>query len=299
MAKAASSLTFYTSLPKLCRPFSISITQPPQVSLNSKKPSCSISSAFKISRRTVTTTKASSMASSGITTVDQNNRKVVEVFVTEEELAVSLAKYTADLSDKFAKERGSFTVVVSGGSLIKSLRKLVEAPYVDSIDWSKWHVFWVDERVVPKDHPDSNYKLAFDGFLSKVPIPSGNVYAINDALSAEGAADDYETRLKHLVHTGMGHVASLFPGHPLLKENQKWVTHITDSPKPPPGRITFTFPVINSSSYIALVVCGAGKASVVQTALGKSQNSDVFPVQMVSPEGELKWFLDKDAASKL
>ncbi|KAJ6387659.1 hypothetical protein OIU78_017374 [Salix suchowensis] len=293
MAKAASSLTFSTSLPKLCRPFSISITQPPQVSLNSKKLSCSISSAFKISRRTVTTTKASSMASSGITTVDQNNRK----------------------------KEGHFTVVVSGGSLIKSLRKLVEAPYVDSIDWSKWHVFWVDERVVPKDHPDSNYKLAFDGFLSKVPIPSGNVYAINDALSPEGAADDYETRLKHLVHTGVinkssvsgfpkfdlmlvgmgpdGHVASLFPGHPLLKENQKWVTHITDSPKPPPGRITFTFPVINSSSYIALVVCGAGKASVVQTALGKSQNSDVFPVQMVSPEGELKWFLDKDAASKL
>jgi 6-phosphogluconolactonase len=147
------------------------------------------------------------MASSGITTVDQKNKKVVEVFDTEDELAVSLAKYTADLSDKFAKERGSFTVVVSGGSLIKSLRylslqssliksaklifflfiigfmmmgfvglsffvlgfrKLVEAPYVDSIDWSKWHVFWVDERVVPKDHPDSNYKLAFDGFLSKV-----------------------------------------------------------------------------------------------------------------------------------
>ncbi|KAJ6418895.1 hypothetical protein OIU84_002130 [Salix udensis] len=218
MAKAASSLTFYTSLPKLCRPFSISITQPPQVSLNSKKPSCSISSAFKISRRTVTTTKASSMASSGITTVDQNNRKVVEVFVTEEELAVSLAKYTADLSDKFAKERGSFTVVVSGGSLIKSLRKLVEAPYVDSIDWSKWHVFWVDERVVPKDHPDSNYKLAFDGFLSKVPIPSGNVYAINDALSAEGAADDYETRLKHLVHTGVINKSSVsgFPKFDLM-----------------------------------------------------------------------------------
>ncbi|KAJ6410950.1 hypothetical protein OIU84_007659 [Salix udensis] len=96
-----------------------------------------------------------------------------------------------------------------------------------------------------------------------------------------------------------GHVASLFPGHPLLKENQKWVAHITDSPKPPPERITFTFPVINSSAYIALVVCGAGKAGIVQTALGTNQNSEVFPVQMVSPEGELRWFLDKDAASKL
>ncbi|EEF44157.1 6-phosphogluconolactonase, putative [Ricinus communis] len=247
-------------------------------------------------------------------------KKVVEVFDTEEDLAVSLAKYTADLSEKFAKERGSFAVVLSGGSLIKSLRKLVEPPYVDTIEWSKWHVLWVDERVVPKDHVDSNYKLAYDGFLSRVPIPPGNVYAINEALSAEGAADDYETCLKHLVNMkvveasssglpkfdlvllGMGpdgHIASLFPGHSLVNENHKWVTFIKDSPKPPPERITFTFPVINSSAYVAVVICGAGKADVVQKALGKNENSDVLPVQMVSPEGELKWFLDKDAASKL
>ncbi|GMP70699.1 hypothetical protein CsSME_00029437 [Camellia sinensis var. sinensis] len=92
----------------------------------------------------------------------------VDVFDSEESLSVSLAKYTADLSEKFAKERGAFTVVLSGGSLINSLRKLVEAPYIDSVDWSKWHIFWVDERVVPKDHEDSNYKLAYDGFLCKV-----------------------------------------------------------------------------------------------------------------------------------
>ncbi|XP_041009869.1 6-phosphogluconolactonase 3, chloroplastic-like [Juglans microcarpa x Juglans regia] len=249
------------------------------------------------------------------------NKKKVEVFDTEEDLAVSLAKYTADLSDKFCKERGAFSVVLSGGSLIKSLRKLLEPPYIDRIEWSKWHVFWVDERVVPKDHEDSNYKLAYDGFLSKIPILPGNVYAINDALSAEGAADDYETCLKHLVNTNVinlsaasgfpkfdlmllgmgpdGHVASLFPGHPLLKENEKWVTSIKESPKPPPERITFTFPVINSSAYIALVVAGAGKAEAVQTALGEGQNSDKLPVQEVSPEGELTWFLDKGAASKL
>lgn len=250
---------------------------------------------------------------------DKEKKKAVEVFDTEDDVATSLAKYTADLSEKFAKERGSFTVVLSGGSLIKSLRKLLEPPYIDSIDWSKWHVFWVDERVVPKDHEDSNYKLAFDGFLSQVPILTGNVYAINDALSAEGAADDYETCLKHLVHNNViatssngfpkfdlmllgmgpdGHVASLFPGHPLVNESQKWVTFIKDSPKPPPERITFTFPVINSSAYIALVVCGNGKADAVHTALEGSQNV-VLPVQMVSPEGELKWFLDKGAASKL
>ncbi|KAH7543782.1 hypothetical protein JRO89_XS15G0016800 [Xanthoceras sorbifolium] len=288
--------------------------------------------------------KATAFSMAG-TAAASEKKKRVEVFDTEEDLAASLAKYTADLSDKFGKERSSFTVVLSGGSLIKSLRKLVEPPYSDSIEWGKWHIFWVDERVVPKDHVDSNYKLAYDGFLSKgmfvprlyrcnagyllnflpifeqVPIPPGNVYAINDALSPEGAAEDYETCLKHLVANNIlatssatgfpkfdlmllgmgpdGHVASLFPGHDLCKENKKWVTFIKDSPKPPPERITFTFPVINSAAYNALVVCGAGKAGPVQAALGNSQNANVLPVQMVSAEEELTWFLDKEAASKL
>ncbi|XP_044461790.1 probable 6-phosphogluconolactonase 4, chloroplastic [Mangifera indica] len=249
------------------------------------------------------------------------NKNKVQVFDSEEDLAVSLAKYTADLSEKFCKEKGSFSVVLSGGYLIKLLRKLVEPPYIDSIEWGKWLVFWVDERVVPKDHEDSNYKLAYDGLLSKVPIIPDNVYAINDTSSAEGAAEDYEMRLKHLVKSntlnvsaatgapkfdlmllGMGpdgHVASLFPGHPLLNEKEKWVTFIKDSPKPPPERITFTFPVINSAVYNALVICGAAEAGPVQAALGNSQNPDKLPVQLVSAEVELAWFLDKDAASKL
>ncbi|GMI75590.1 EMBRYO DEFECTIVE 2024, 6-PHOSPHOGLUCONOLACTONASE 3 [Hibiscus trionum] len=251
----------------------------------------------------------------------EKGKRGAEVFDSEEDLSVSLAKYTADIADKFSKEKRSFTVVLSGGSLIKSLRKLAEPPYIDSVDWSSWHIFWADERVVPKDHDDSNYKLAFDGFLSKIPILPGNVYSINDALPAEGAADDYETCLKHLVTSGVisvsaatglpkfdlmllgmgpdGNVASLFPGHPLVKEKEKWVTFIKDSPKPPPERITFTFPVINASSHIALVVCGAGKAGPVHAAFQNSRNSSTVPVQMVAPEGELVWFLDKDAASKL
>ncbi|XP_061360133.1 probable 6-phosphogluconolactonase 4, chloroplastic [Gastrolobium bilobum] len=245
--------------------------------------------------------------------------KSVEVF-TKEHLAVSLAYDVAQLSNKFTRERGAFTVVLSGGSLVKYLRKLVEPPYVDSIEWSKWHVFWVDERVVPKDHLESNYKLAYDGFLSKVPIPAVNVNAIDDALPADGAADVYETTLRRLVKSdviatsasgfpkfdlmllGMGpdgHVASLFPGHPILKEDQKWVTFINDSPKPPSDRITFTFPVINSSSNIAMVVTGAGKANSVYHALEDDQKTDKLPVELVSPEGELKWYLDKGAASKL
>lgn len=246
----------------------------------------------------------------------------VEVFDAEEDVAVALAKYVADLSHKFAKEKGIFTVVLSGGTLIDTMRKLVEPPYLDTIDWSKWHVFWLDERVVLKTDPLSNYKLAYDGFLSKVPIPPSNVYPINDTLPApEDAADDYEVCLKSLVEkkilelskvTGFpkfdlmllgmgpdGHVASLFPKHPLLQEKKRWVTYIKDSPKMPPERITFTFPVINSSEYIALVVTGADLANAVHIALGNHQSSDLLPAQMVSPEGELTWFLDKPAGSKM
>ncbi|XP_042478689.1 probable 6-phosphogluconolactonase 4, chloroplastic [Macadamia integrifolia] len=246
----------------------------------------------------------------------------VHIFDADEDLSVSLAKYTAAMSEKFVQERGAFSVVLSGGYLIKYMNKLVEPPYVDSVDWAKWHVFWLDERVVPKDHEDSNYKLAYDGFLSKVPIPPSQIYAINDALSAEGAADDYEACLKesvknkvvdlsattgfpkfNLMLLGMGpdgHVASLFPRHPLVHEKKRWVTFIKDSPKPPPERITFTFPVINSSAYIALVVVGAAEAGPVHRALSNdSESSDMLPVQMVSPEGETTWFLDKEAGSKL
>lgn len=97
-----------------------------------------------------------------------------------------------------------------------------------------------------------------------------------------------------------GHVASLFPGHALVQEKERWVTFIKDSPKPPPQRITFTFPVINSSAYIAMVVTGPGEVDAVQTALGGGASSGkLLPVQMVKPEEELAWFLDKEAASKL
>ncbi|CAH9058876.1 unnamed protein product [Cuscuta epithymum] len=249
-------------------------------------------------------------------------KKTVLKFESEDDVAVALAKYTADLSEKFIRQKNSFTVVLSGGSLIDTMRKLVDDPYKESVNWSKWLIFWVDERVVPLDHPDSNYLLAFNGFLSKVPIPSKNIFAINDKKSPEGAADDYETRLRQLVESkvlpvsptgfpqfdlmllGMGpdgHVASLFPNHPQRHEKERWVTFITDSPKPPPPRITFTFPVINSASENAMVITGGELAYMVNIALGDGVSPDGVPPPCteVSAEDELTWFLDKDAASKL
>ncbi|KAM0037046.1 putative 6-phosphogluconolactonase [Helianthus debilis subsp. tardiflorus] len=246
----------------------------------------------------------------------------VQKFESEEQVAVALAIYIFHLSAKYIAANGSFSVVLSGGSLIDTLRKLTEPPYSNSIDWSKWLIFFLDERVVPLDHPDSNYKLAYEGFLSKVPIPASNIFPIKEKLSPEEAADEYEQRLKHLVAnntlktsptTGFakfdlmlvgigpeGHVASLFCWHFERFEKKKWVTFIKDSPKLPSNRITFTFPLINSASEIAMVVTGEDVADAVKVALGKHASYGYpLPMQKVSPEENLTWFLDKEATSEL
>lgn len=156
-----------------------------------------------------------------------------------------------------------------------------------------------------------------------MPIVPSHVHSINDSVSAEEAADDYEFGIRQLVKTrvvsvseisdcpkfdlillGMGpdgHVASLFPTHSVLNERDGWVTFITDSPKPPPERITFTLPVINSASNVAVVVTGESKAEAVHLAIDDVGPDGLsLPARMVQPtKGKLVWFLDKPAASKL
>ncbi|KAL4184636.1 hypothetical protein AMTRI_Chr10g226530 [Amborella trichopoda] len=240
-----------------------------------------------------------------------------------DELCLDLADYVAELSEAAVKERGFFAIALSGGSLISLMKKLCEPPYHKTVDWAKWHIFWVDERVVAKNHPDSNYKLAKDGLLSKVPIVPSHVYSINDSLTAEAAAEEYEFVLRQLVKTrtvavcescdcpgfdlillGMGpdgHIASLFPNHPILDEKDEWVTFITDSPKPPPERITFTLPVINSAANVAIVVTGGEKADAIHLAIGDEMATrGLIPAHLVAPShGNLVWFLDMAAASKI
>lgn len=255
------------------------------------------------------------------TSNDKRGNGAMRVFENKEELATDLGYYVSELSEAAVKERGAFAVALSGGvSVIDALGKLTEAPYIKTVDWAKWHMFWVDECVVAKIHPDSNYKLVKEGLLCKVPIIPSHVYSINDTLSAEAAAEDYAFGLRQLVKTriidvakssdcpkfdlillGMGadgHIASLFPNHHLLDEKEEWVSFVTDSPEPPPERITFTLPVINSAANVIMVVTGADKADTMRKLMGEERGS--LPVQMVSPkEGNLVWFADKGAASEL
>ncbi|KAL2905376.1 putative 6-phosphogluconolactonase 2 [Bienertia sinuspersici] len=270
----------------------------------------------------------------------QTSRGELRIHESLDDLSTDLVEYISELSDASVKERGVFTIAISGGSLIGLLGKLSEAPYNKTIDWVKWYIFWVDERVVAKSHSDSNYKLAKEGLLTKglvwavvvyayvivsdqmVPVIPSHVHSINDSLSAEDAASEYEFGIRQLVKTrlinvsdvsdcpkfdlilvGMGpdgHVASLFPGHHALGVKEEWVTFITDSPKPPPERITFTMPVINSASNVVVVVTGGEKAEAVHQAINANANDDSVPARMISPaRGKLVWFLDKQAAVKL
>ncbi|MFS8020796.1 putative 6-phosphogluconolactonase [Helianthus anomalus] len=240
-----------------------------------------------------------------------------------DELSTDLADQIEELCEESIKDHGVFAVAISGGSIISLMRKLSEAPYKKTIDWSKWYIFWADERVVAKNHVDSNYKLAKDNLLSKLPILPSHVYSINDSLTAEEAASEYEFVIRQLVKTRVvnvsdisdcpkfdlillevgadGHVASLFPNHPVLEEKNEWVTFIANAPKPPPERITLTLPVINSAANVIMAATGGVKAEAVRMAIDDMDpECSVLPARMIQPSvGKLVWFLDVEAASKL
>ncbi|KAJ8625527.1 hypothetical protein MRB53_034057 [Persea americana] len=242
----------------------------------------------------------------------------VRVFDNEEELSTALADYVAQLSEKSVRERGVFSIVLSGGNLTRLLRKLAKAPYVKTMDWSKWHVFWAEENVVAKKHPDSNYKQAKEGLLSKVPILPGHVISVSHGVSAESAAEDYEFVIRQLVRNRTvgvsrssdcpkfdlillvlgsdGRVASLLPGHPVLSEQTQWVVHVSGAPM---DRITITLPVINSAANVAIMATGRHVAHPLAAALATHHlQHGSIPAQLVAPsDGELIWFTDTLAAS--
>ncbi|CAD7704821.1 unnamed protein product [Ostreobium quekettii] len=230
--------------------------------------------------------------------------------------AEGLAKMVLEASASAIAERGAFTLVLSGGSLVKSLSALVGG----GAEFDKWHVVWVDERVVPHDSPDSNYGAAREAFLSKVPIPPAQIHAIAEGLGAAEAAVNYEGRLLGLdagvlprddagmprfdmVLLGIGpdgHVASLFPNAPQTGATEGWVLAVTDSPKPPPERITLTMPAINAAREVLVVALGEGKAEAVQRVLEVQALPGALPAQMVRPaEGRLTWVLDSGSARDL
>lgn len=210
-------------------------------------------------------------------------------------------------------EQGRFTVALSGGSTPRSLYSLLAKDYAD-FAWSRTFLFFGDERHVPPDHPDSNYRMVNEALLTKVPIPGGNVHRVRaESPAAAAAASEYEERLRSffelqpgefprfdLILLGMGpdgHTASLFPDSEGLKEQSRlvianWVEKFKTH------RITFTFPVLNHAAEVMFLASGADKADMVRQVL-EGKNTPRFPAQQVQPEGRLLWMVDEEAAAKL
>jgi 6-phosphogluconolactonase len=237
---------------------------------------------------------------------------VVRIFSGSETLDHAAAGLVAAACRDAIASQGRFTMALSGGKTPRGLyRLLAAAPYRDKMAWTAINVFWADERNVPPDHQESNYRLAYDLLLSRVPIPRNNIHRIRGEDGPGSAAAAYEDELKQffrapvpvfdLVVLGMGddgHTASLFPSHPAADESARLVVPVTGGPGGH-QRVSLTLPVLNNASMVLFLVTGRGKAGAVSKVLEQG-NPGRYPAGLVSSRsGVVRWFLDCAAASAL
>jgi 6-phosphogluconolactonase len=233
--------------------------------------------------------------------------------------ANAIARYATDrivdLAGDAIRRHGTFAIALSGGSTPKTLFELLASDaYRDRIDWQKVEVFFVDERCVPPDHPESNYRLASETLLSKVPIPPGSVYRMKgEDPDPNHAAAEYGLLLRDkfgdegldLVLLGMGedgHTASLFPGTAAVNETKHRVVanYAERSTTGKSWRLTLTAPFINRSHNIFVLVSGAGKAKALQEVLEGPRDPQRLPIQLIHPdEGQMTWLVDAAAAGMM
>jgi 6-phosphogluconolactonase len=236
----------------------------------------------------------------------------IRVLKTATDLFEAAATEFSAQASAAVQANGKFTVALSGGSTPKSLYSLLATK--PSIPWNKICIFWGDERHVPPDHPESNYRMANEALLSKVPVGPKNIFRIHaEEKDAATAAQQYEQTLKDffrlspdefprfdLIFLGVGpdgHTASLFPGTSALNEKNRlvvsnWVAKFNTD------RITFTFPVLNAAACVIFLLSGADKAATLQEVL-ENKSADL-PSQKVSPANrKLIWMVDEPAARTL
>lgn len=227
-------------------------------------------------------------------------------------LARVAAREFHDLAETAIQQRGRFSVALSGGNTPRAVYSLLAEEHKD-LHWDKIHVFFGDERHVPPDHPDSNFRMASESLLSRVAIPDKNVYRIRAELEPEAAAKEYDDQLAgffqlinhdwprfDLVFLGLGddgHTASLFPGSSALSDVSSrvaanWVEKFQTF------RITLTFPVLNHAANVIFLISGESKAQILSAVLRPGARK--YPAQGVQPEnGRLLWLADQDAGRLL
>jgi 6-phosphogluconolactonase len=210
--------------------------------------------------------------------------------------------------------RGQFLVTLSGGSTPRSVYTLLaRAPWAAELDWSRIRVLWGDERCVPPDHEESNYRMAREALLDHVPIPPANVHRIHGEEDPVQAAAAYERLLRALLGRGEspgidfaflglgedGHTASLFPGSMAVRDDARWV-RAQYVERVARWRVTLTPAALNAAAEVAFIALGRAKAAIVQQVLEGPRRPDQLPAQRIAPaSGQLRWFLDADAAAGL
>ena len=224
------------------------------------------------------------------------NRESPQIFPSAAELAAELLAQLRSLSAEAIAARGSFHVALSGGSLPEILANAILDPVDASghrkprLDVSAWHWWFADERCVKRDDDDSNFAEAKKKLFTFLPaIEPARMHAIDESKcdAPADAARAYESELHRVLPDGVldcvllgmgpdGHCCSLFPGHALLEYSDALIAPITDSPKPPPCRITFTYPLLTRARASIFVITGAGKAEALKTVINQ-RNSKVEP----------------------
>ena len=236
----------------------------------------------------------------------------IEVYTDALGLAQAAAQHFVDQAHKNISTHGQFNVALSGGTTPRVMHSILAAAFRDEVDWSKVYFFWGDERNVPPDHPDSNYRIAYETLIDPLGIGPTQIHRIQAELPPEEAAHKYQQALRQhldskspqfdLILLGMGadgHTASLFPDTNALDENESWVV-ANWVEKMDSWRITLTAPFINSARQITLLIAGESKASALKKVLEGPRETTTYPSQLIQPNnGSLLWLLDQAAASQL
>lgn len=242
----------------------------------------------------------------------------IQILANAGELSRRAAAEFVRLAQEAIHTKGSFTVALAGGSTPKGLYSLLaaDASLREQLRWDKIHFFWADERHVPPDHAESNYRMVHEAMLSKAPVPSANIYRVmSEYPDATLAAEEYERTLREFFHVaagqfprfdlvllGMGpdgHTASLFPETEALREQSRlvvanWVGKLKAY------RITMTAPVLNHAACVIFLVSGEEKAEALRAVICGEAQPERFPSQLIQPVGgRLLWLVDQAAAQSL
>lgn len=238
----------------------------------------------------------------------------LEIYDNPRELAWAAAIAFASLAEQSIAERGRFMVALSGGSTPKAMFSLLAGkPFADSLPWHSIMFFWGDERCVPPDHPDSNFRMTAENLLGKISVPPENVFRIPaEDEDHNRAAENYSTAIRQafnseapsfdLVFLGMGadgHTASLFPATAALQLEDRIAT-ANFVEKLNSWRITLTAKTVNQARKVVFLVAGEDKAAALKEVLEGESQPEKYPSQLINPAGgSLLWMLDEAAASLL